>query len=353
MIGVSVDITQRKQMEAERDRLLEREQSARLEAETERQRLHDILMQLPAMIGIVKGADLVYEFANPTYLQGTGRTPDMIGKSIRDVFPEIEGQIYFEALDRVYRTGETFIVNESPTYWDRNGDGVLEEAFFHCIFAAWRDAEGTIQGVLIYNIEVTAQVRARQQIEQLLKNLQQKEEIQQFLIELNDAIRAIQDPKEIMWRVVCATGQQFQVTRCTYGEIDSTQEYVIVDRDYCNGVVSVVGSHRMDSFGREIVAELKQGKTIVVDDVDADPRTAGVGAAAYDAIQTKSLLCVPLVKEGRFVALLVLHHVSVRHWTEEEVVLMERIAEKTWLAVERSRSEEEFRVSEAHLQLAL
>src|SRR4028119_724674 len=353
MIGVSVDITERKQIEAERDRLLKREQSARRSAETERQRLHDILMQLPAMIAIVKGADLVYEFANPTYLQATGRTPDLIGKSIRDVFPEIEGQIYFEAFEQVYRTGETFIREESPTYWDRNGDGVLEEAFFHCIFAAWRDAEGTIQGVLIYNMDVTAQVRARQQIEALLAELQHKERQQQFLIELNDAIRAIQDPKEIMWKVVCATGQHFQVTRCTYGEIDSTQEYVIVDRDYCNGVISVVGSHHMDSFGPQLIAELKQGKTIVVDDVDRDPRTTGSGAATFDAIQTKSLLCVPLVKEGRFVALLVLHHVCVRHWTEEDAVLMERIAQKTWLAVERARAEEKLRESEAHLQLAL
>src|ERR671932_561645 len=353
LIGVSVDITERKQMEAERDRLLKREQAARLEAETERKRLHEILMQLPAMIGIVRGPDLVYEFANPSYLQVVGRTPDMIGKSMREVFPELEGQIYFDAIDHVYRTGETFIRNESPAYWDRNGDGVLEEGFFNCMCPAWRDAEGTIQGVLIYTMEVTAQVRARQKIESLLAELQHKEQQQQFLIELNDAIRAIQDSKEIMWQVGCDTGQHFQVTRCTYGEIDSTEEYVIVDRDYCNGVISVVGSHHMDSFGSELIAELKQGKTIVVDDVDADPRTAGAGAAAFDAIQTKSLLCVPLVKEGRFVALLVLHHSSPRHWTKEDVAMVERIAEKTWLAVERSRAEEELRESEAHLQLAL
>jgi PAS domain S-box-containing protein len=353
LIGVSVDITERKQMAAERDRLLKREQTARLEAESERKRLHEILMQLPAMIGIVKGPDLVYEFANPTYLQVAGRTPDIIGKSMRKLFPELEGQIYFEAIDCVYRTGEPFIGNESPAYWDRNSNGVLEEGFFNCIFAPWRDAEGTIQGVLIYNIDVTAQVQARRQIESLLAELQEKERQQQFLIGLNDAIRAIQESKEIIWQVVRDTGQHFQVTRCTYGEIDATQEYVIVDRDYCNSVVSVVGSHHMDSFGSELIAELKQGKTIVVDDVDTDPRTAGVGAAAFDAIQTKSLLCVPLVKAGRFVALLVLHHISVRHWTEEEVVLMERIAQKTWLAVERSRAEEEWRESEARLQLAL
>jgi PAS domain-containing protein len=103
MIGVSVDITERKQIEAERDRLLKREQSARLEAESERKRLYDILMQFPAMIGIVKGSDLVYEFANPTYLQVAGRTLDIIGKPLRQVFPELEGQIYFDVLEQVYR----------------------------------------------------------------------------------------------------------------------------------------------------------------------------------------------------------------------------------------------------------
>ena len=353
LTGVSVDITERKQIEAERDRLLKREQAARHSAETERKRLHDILMQLPAIIGIVTGPDFVYEFANPTYLQASGRTSDIIGKPIREVFPELEGQIYFDVLERVYQTGEPFIQDEAPFYWDRNSDGVMEEGFFNCVFPAWRDAEGRIQGVLMHSIEVTAQVQARQQIEQLLKNLQQKEEQQQFLIELNDAIRAIQDPKDIMWQVACDTGQHFQVTRCTYGEIDSTQEYVIVERDYCNGVGSVVGRHHMDAFGREIIAELKQGKTVAVDNVDLDPRTAESGTVAFDAIQTKSLLCVPLVKQGRFVALFVLHHISPRQWTEDDMVLMERIAQKTWLAVERSRAEEELRESEARLQLAL
>lgn len=353
MIGVSVDITERKQIEAERDRLLKLEQTARQSAETERKRLHDILMQMPAMIGIVTGPDLIYELANPLYLQLTGRTPDIIGKSMREVFPELEGQIYFDVINQVYRTGQTLIIDESPAYLNRNGAGVSEKAFFNCVFSPWRDAEARIQGVLMHAIEVTEQVRARQQIEQLLENLQRKKRQQEFLIQLNDAIRTIQDPKEIMWQVVCATGQQFQVTRCTYGEIDSTQEYVIVERDYCNGVISVVGSHQINSFGPKIIVELKQGKTIVVDDVDADPRTTGAGAAAFDVIQTKSLLCVPLVKEGRFEALFVLHHVSPRHWTDEEVVMMEQIAEQTWLAVERSRAEAALRESEAHLQLAL
>ncbi|KAF3887395.1 MULTISPECIES: PAS domain S-box protein [Nostocales] len=225
----------------------------------------------------------------------------------------------------------------------------------------WLNSQGKVYhdatGRGVRMIGVSVDITERKQIEAEREMLRTRSERllrqQQFSIQLNDAIRTIQDPKEIMWQVVCATGKHFQVTRCTYGDIDPTQEYVIVNRDYCNGVISVVGNHHMNSFGVEIIAELKQGKTIVVDDVDVDPRTCGSGEAAFDAIQTKSLLCVPLVKQGRFVALFVLHHVSPRQWTEEDVALMEQIAEQTWLAVERSRAEKELRESEAHLQLAL
>ncbi|MBW4589851.1 MAG: PAS domain-containing protein [Aetokthonos hydrillicola CCALA 1050] len=218
----------------------------------------------------------------------------------------------------------------------------------------WLDSQGRVhfdaagRGVRMAGVSVDVTER-----KQLVEELQRKERQQEFLIQLNDVIRAIQDPKEIMWQVMCATGEHFRVTRCTYGEIDPTQEYVIVDRDYCNGVISIIGSHQMDTFGPEIIAELKQGKTVIVDHVDTDPRTREAGAAAFDAIETKSLLCVPLVKQGRFMALFVLHHISPRHWTDEEVALMQQIAELTWLGIERSRAEEALRESEAYLQLAL
>jgi PAS domain S-box-containing protein len=201
------------------------------------------------------------------------------------------------------------------------------------------------------NITERKQIEANR--EALLAELQRKEQQQQFLIELNDAARTLQDSEEIVWQVVNATGKHFNVTRCTYGEIDAAQEHVIVERDYCDGVISVVGKHHLDSFGADIIAELKQGKTIVVDDVNRDPRTAGAGAESFATIETRSLLCVPLVKRGRFVALLVLHHAMPRRWTADDAALMERIAEKTWLAVERSRAEAELRESEARLQLAL
>ncbi|MUH00932.1 PAS domain S-box protein [Scytonema sp. UIC 10036] len=249
----------------------------------------------------------------------------LIGHCIWEIFPEAVGSPFYEQYHKAVRE-QVSVVVEAP---QPDGLGYWYEA----------QAYPLIDGLAVYFRDIS--------------DRKQRERQQQFLIELNDTIRAIQDPKEIMWQVERATGQHFNVTRCTYGEIDAPQEYVIVKRDYCNGVISVVGNHYLDSFGIEIIAELKQGKTLVIDDVDVDPRTRGSGAAAFAAIQTKAVLCVPLVKEGRFVALFVLHHVSARHWTNEDITLMEQIAEQTWLAVERSHAEEALREREAHLQLAL
>ncbi|MGI0485841.1 PAS domain S-box protein [Pantanalinema rosaneae CENA516] len=281
---------------------------------------------------------------NATEIWGFHRGPSTAFHAL--MHPD-DRQSVLQAVEQVI-AGDTFFSQE---YRVSSPDGALR--WLKSQGRVYRDEAGRATRMIGVSANITAQVEARRQAEALLKELQQKEKQQQFLIELNDAIRALQDSEAIMWQVVSTTGQHFDVTRCTYGEIDATQEYVTVDRDYCNGVISVAGKHHMDSFGSALIAELKQGKTVVVNDVNRDPRTTGSGAAAFEALQTKSLLCVPLVKQGRFVALFVLHHIATRQWTADDVELMERIATKTWLAVERSRAEAELRESEAHLQLAL
>ena len=122
-----------------------------------------------------------------------------------------------------------------------------------------------------------------------------------------------------MWQVVTRAGRHFGVSRCTYGEIDAAEEHVIVTRDYVDGVISVAGRHRLDDFGPELIADLKQGRTAAIPNLEIDPRTAN-HAAAFAAIETRSLLCVPLVKEGRFVALFVFHHNQPRDWSEHDRV---------------------------------
>jgi PAS domain S-box-containing protein len=69
--------------------------------------------------------------------------------------------------------------------------------------------------------------------------------------------------------------------------------------------------------------------------------------AAYAAIGLVAYIGVPLVKDGEFVAGLVIHTSAPRVWTPDEIALAEEVAERTWAALERARAEAALRESEA------
>src|ERR1700738_4690956 len=59
-------------------------------------------------ICVLRGPELRYEAANEAFLKGTGNRP-IIGRTMRESFPELVGQGIFERVERVYQTGEPII----------------------------------------------------------------------------------------------------------------------------------------------------------------------------------------------------------------------------------------------------
>jgi len=127
--------------------------------------LYRIFQSVPAMIGVTHGPDHVYQFANPLFLKVIGKTDDIIGKTVMEVFPELESQGAIEILDNVYRTGEVFTSKEYEVLLDTNNDGVLETLYFNFVNQPMRDAEGVIYGVMAHAVEVSEQVNARKKAE--------------------------------------------------------------------------------------------------------------------------------------------------------------------------------------------
>jgi PAS domain S-box-containing protein len=162
-IGIHTDITETKQVQEARDRAL-------AEAEAARAELHRVFMQAPAAISTSRGSNHVTETANPLYLQLIGNR-DVIGKTASEAFPELEAQGFVQLLDQVYITGEPFIGNEMRAVFDRNGDGVQEESFWNFVYQPLVDAEGKVYGIMTHAVEVTEQVRTRQEIEKKAEEL--------------------------------------------------------------------------------------------------------------------------------------------------------------------------------------
>jgi PAS domain S-box-containing protein len=137
---------------------------ARAEAEAQRLRLHRLVAEAPAMIAVLTGPAYVVELANDHFRAVFGHR-ELVGQPLRQVVPELADQAFFDQLEAVYRTGETYTGTDVPVRLDRSHSGHLEHLYATYIFQATRDGAGRIEGLLIFAYEVTEQVRARQERE--------------------------------------------------------------------------------------------------------------------------------------------------------------------------------------------
>lgn len=165
-------------------------------------------------------------------------------------------------------------------------------------------------------------------------------ERRQFLLELTDRLRQIAQPNRIKAVAAEMLGRHLGVGRAGYGEIDAAEEHVSVERDWTDGSMGSLGgeTRHLDVFGPGIIAQLRKGRILRLPSVADDPVSAPY-AAGYDSFGTRSLVVVPLIKEGRFVAIFFLHEANPRQWSDEDVALTSEVAERTWSSVERARAE--------------
>ncbi|TGD76804.1 PAS domain-containing sensor histidine kinase [Hymenobacter wooponensis] len=159
------------------------EQQAHAEVERQRQRFHEVLMQLPTYVAIYHGPEHVYQFVNPPY-QHMFPHRSFPGRPLGDAMPEANELGVVALFDRVYQTGEPYIVHELEGWFDFTGTGAPEQVFLDLSLIPLRNAQGQVDGVLDYSRNVTEQVRARQQVERLNQKLDDR--VQQRTRQLNE-----------------------------------------------------------------------------------------------------------------------------------------------------------------------
>jgi signal transduction histidine kinase len=92
--------------------------------------------------------------------------------------------------------------------------------------------------------------------------------------------------------------------------------------------------------------QLRAGRTVAVHDIDRDLLTTrGAPLVSNQPMRHKALIVAPLVKNGRFAALLFVLNAAPRVWTQDEQVLVEEVAERTWLALQRLQAERDLRLT--------
>ena len=136
-----------------------------LAQKAELRRFGELFRFAPISICIFTGEDLVFEMANPIFLDTIGQT-NVNGKKLMDVMPEMEGQGIVTLLKNVYTTGESYSGKEVLFQVDVTGNGEFEDIYSTFIYQPFRGVDGEIEGVFVISMDVTEAVKSRKKIEE-------------------------------------------------------------------------------------------------------------------------------------------------------------------------------------------
>ena len=155
---------------------------SRKKVEESEQRFRNLIAEADVATAVYLGQEMRIQYANEAMIRLWGKDESVIGKTVREALPELEGQPFHELLNNVFTTGET--------YWGKEDkgelvvDGKLQTFYFNFSYKALRNFNGEIYGILNMAVDVTEQVETKQKIKESEANLQKR--VQERTVELEN-----------------------------------------------------------------------------------------------------------------------------------------------------------------------
>jgi PAS domain S-box-containing protein len=208
--------------------------------------------------------------------------------------------------------------------------GFPEQGYFTFSYSPLHDGSGKVAGMYCTVIETTSRVQAERRAALELK--------------LSDALHPLRTPDEVLATASALLGEELSLSRAMYAEVDDAGRTFTVYHQWNAGGTHELSraTYPLDGFGPAIAAIMRAGETLVVDDVDSDPRCIDA-RAVFRAEAASAVLAVPLMRGGGLVGLLSLDRAQPCHWSEADVRFTRETAERTWGALETARAQAELR----------
>ena len=160
---------------------------------------------------------------------------------------------------------------------------------------------------------------------------------------IGETTRVALAPDAILEGATRMLGEYLHVTRVAYADLEPDNDRFTIRHDWtAPGAFSTVGVYSLDLFGPRATASMRGGHTLLINDLDREITVAD-GAAMFDRIGVKAIICCPLVKDGQLVAMMAVHQDVPRTWSPGEVALVEAVVERCWAHIERVRAMETLR----------
>jgi PAS domain S-box-containing protein len=148
-------------------------QDANRMLDDERRHLLRLFEQAPGFMCFLRGRQHVFELANRAYYGLVGHRA-LLGKSVREALPELEGQGFFELLDRVFTTGEPFVGRGLRAALQRELGASLDEVYVDFVYQPIFGADGAVTGIFVQGHDMTERRKAEEEVRQLNESLERR-----------------------------------------------------------------------------------------------------------------------------------------------------------------------------------
>jgi PAS domain S-box-containing protein len=275
-----------------------------------------------------KPIDYIVRYVNPAYEKQSGlRAEKVIGMRVSELLDTVE-TLWIEQFGKVVSSGK------SKKF---EGYNVCLDRWFSV--NAFPLPIKNQFGMTFNNIT------EHKRIGELLRT---SEERKAFLLRLSDTLRPLADPMEIYGTVTRTAMDYFGADRCYYCEIENNEAVIRQDAK-CGDLPSVAGVYPLSNY--PIQKSLNEaGLPFSVSDVHSAEMIEEELRQLYIQLKVISYLDVPVLKNGKLVGILCITQCTPRDWTDLETELAAEVAERTWAAAERAKTEEILRKSEAQFR---
>ncbi len=165
-----------------------------------------------------------------------------------------------------------------------------------------------------------------------------------FLAELHQAFTTLNSEAEIMRLATERMAAHLRLSHCLVVQINEAADEAAVLHDHqAANLPSLAGVYRLNDFHtQEEQALLAAGKTLVIEDVNREPRAADK-AAQFAALGIGALVNASYLTKGRWQFVLSAMRSGPYAWPSEEVELLTELAARICVRIERARAEEALR----------
>jgi PAS domain S-box-containing protein len=130
----------------------------------------------PSFMCVLRGPSLVFEVANEAYRRLAGQR-ELIGRTVREAFPELVGQGFLELLERVYTTGEPWVGRDIAALLRMRRDEPPEVRHLDLVYQALRGDDGTVTGVFAHGIDITERKLAEEALRKAAEQAAQQSRV--------------------------------------------------------------------------------------------------------------------------------------------------------------------------------